>query len=102
MLDLLKDYAYKRADLLKLEATEKAVTLIGTVAVIVLTLFSALFFIILLLFGIGFLIGAYLNNYGYGLLIVAGFYLLIIMILFLKRNAIKNYIANKIIESIEE
>lgn len=102
MLDLLKDYVYKRADLLKLEATEKAVTIIGTVAVIVLTLFSALFFIILLLFGIGFLIGAYLNNYGYGLLIVAGFYLLIILLLFMKRNAIKNYVANKIIESIEE
>ena len=102
MLDLLKEYAYKRADLLKLEATEKAVTLIGTIAVIVLALFSALFFIILLLFGIAFLIGAYLQNYGYGLLIVAGFYLLVMLILFVQRNAIKNYIANKIIESIEE
>lgn len=102
MLNLIKEYAYKRADLLKLEATEKAVTLIGTIAVIILSLFSALFFIILFLFGIGFLIGTYLNNYGYGLLIVAGFYLLIIFALFLQRKAIKNYIANKIIESLEE
>ena len=102
MLDLIKEYAYKRADLLKLEATEKAVTIVGTVAVIFLASFSALFFIILFLFGIGFLIGEYLNNYGYGLLIVAAFYLLILVLLFVKRNAIKNTIANKIIESLED
>lgn len=102
MLNLIKEYAYKRADLLKLEATEKAVSIIGTMAVIILSLFSALFFIILFLFGIGFLIGTYLQNYGYGLLIVAGFYLLIILALYLRRKEIKNYIANKIVESIEE
>lgn len=102
MLNLIKEYAYKRADLLKLEATEKAVTIVGTIGVLVLALFSALLFIILFLFGIGFLIGSYLNNYGYGLLIVAGFYLLIILVLYVKRKALKNYIANKIVESIEE
>lgn len=102
MLNLIKEYAFKRADLLKLEATEKAVTLVGTLAVIILALFSALFFIILFLFGIGFLIGSYLNNYGYGLLIVAGFYLILMIFLYLKRKGIKNFIANKIIESIEE
>lgn len=102
MLNLIKEYAYKRADLLKLEATEKAVTIIGTIAVLVVALFSALLFIILFLFGIGFLIGSYLHNYGYGLLIVAGFYLLIILVLYVKRKALKNYIANKIVESIEE
>ena len=76
MIDLIKEYASKRADLLQLEATEKSVTILGTVIYIILILFSALFFIQLFLFGLAFLIGSYLNNYGYGLLIVAGLFLI--------------------------
>lgn len=102
MLDILKDYAYKRADLVKMEVTEKSVTLIGAITFIILAAFTALFFVILLLFGIGFLIGAYLNNYGYGLLIVAAFYLLVLIFLFMKRNTIKNMVANKILESLND
>ena len=57
MIDLIKEYASKRADLLQLEATEKSVTILGTVIYIILILFSALFFIQLFLFGLAFLIG---------------------------------------------
>ncbi len=102
MLNILKEYAYKRTDLLKIEATEKSVMLIGSITFIILTVFTVLFFVILLLFGIGFLIGAYLNNYGYGLLIVAAFYLLILILLFLKKKTIKSIVANKILESLDD
>ncbi|WP_234111668.1 MULTISPECIES: phage holin family protein [Chryseobacterium] len=102
MLHLIKDYAIKRADLLKMEVTEKSVTLIGALAFLVLTAFSALFFVILLLFGIGFLIGEYLDNYGYGILIVAAFYLLILLVLFWRRKSIKEQVANKILESLND
>lgn len=102
MLDILKDYAYKRADLLKMEVTEKSVTIIGMITFLLLASLTALFFFILLLFGLGFLIGTYLNNYGYGLLIVAGFYLLVLIALFIKRTAIKNMVANKILESLND
>lgn len=102
MLDLVKDYATKRADLLKMEVTEKSVTLIGAFAFLVLAAFTALFFVILLLFGIGFLIGAYLDNYGYGLLIVAAFYLLVLLLLFCRRKSIKEKVANKILESLND
>jgi hypothetical protein len=101
-LDILKNYAYKRADLMKLEATEKSVTLIGAITFLILATFTSLFFMILLLFGIGFLIGSYLNNYGYGLLIVAAFYFFVLIFLFMKRKAIKNIVANKIIESLDD
>lgn len=102
MLDLFKDYVHKRADLLKLEVTERTVTLIGALTYIILASFSALFFLLLLLFGIGFLIGAYLNNYGYGLLIVASFYFVILVFVFVKRKVIKEMVANKIIESLDD
>lgn len=102
MLDILKDYASKRVDLVKMEVTEKSVMLIGGITFLILASLSALFFVILLLFGIGFLIGSYLDNYGYGLLIVAAFYLLILVFLFAKRRTIKNMVANKILESIDD
>ena len=102
MLNLLKEYAYKRADLLKLEATEKSVTILGTVIYIVLALFSLLFVVLLLLFGLGFLIGTYLDNYGFGLLIVAGCFLIISALVLMNRKAIKNRAANKILESLDD
>lgn len=102
MLELIKEYAYKRADLLKLEATEKSVSILGTVIYIILALFSALFFMLLFLFGIGFLIGTYMHNYGYGLLIVAGLFLLILILVIAMRKSIKSMVANKILESLED
>lgn len=102
MIDLIKEYASKRADLLQLEATEKSVTILGTVIYIILILFSVLFFIQLFLFGLAFLIGSYLNNYGYGLLIVAGLFLIALIVVLKNREKIKNTLANKILESFED
>lgn len=100
MLDLLKEYASKRMDLLKMEATEKSSLTAGTITYLAIAAVAALFFIILLNIGLGLLIGFYLGNYAYGLLIMAGFYLLILIIVLLARNSIKNGIANKIIKAI--
>ena len=100
MLDLVKEYASKRMDLLKMEATEKSSLTAGTITYLAIAAVAALFFIILLNIGLGLLIGFYLGNYTYGLLIMAGFYLLILIIVLLARNSIKNGIANKIIKAI--
>ncbi|ACU07730.1 hypothetical protein FIC_01282 [Flavobacteriaceae bacterium 3519-10] len=100
MLDLLKDYASKRLDLLKMEATEKSSVSAGTFTYFALAAVAGLFFLILLNVGLGLLIGSWIGNYGYGLLIMAGFYLLIIVIVFAARKSIKNMVANKIINSL--
>jgi len=100
MLDLLKDYASKRLDLLKMEATEKSSVSAGTFTYLALAAVAGLFFLILLNVGLGLLIGSWIGNYGYGLLIMAGFYLLIIVIVFAARKSIKNMVANKIINSL--
>lgn len=102
MLEIVKDYAQKKLELIKLEATEKSVTTAGLVTVFALVGVAALFFIILLNIGIGLLIGAYLGNYGYGVLIVAGFYLLLMIIFLLSKNAIKNSIANLLLKSLNK
>lgn len=100
MLDLVKEYSSKRLTLLKMEATEKSSVTAGTITYLTLAAVAALFFIILLNIGLGFLIGTWVDNYGYGFLILAGFYLLLILIVFAARNAIKAAVANKIIKSL--
>ena len=100
MLDLVKEYAEKRIDLLKMEATEKSSVTAGTFTFLAIAAVAGLFFLILLNIGLGLLLGYYLDNYAYGMLIMAGLYLLIIIVVFLARNSIKNAVANKIIQSL--
>ena len=100
MVDIVKEFATKKLDLLKMEVTEKSSLTAGTLTFLVCTAVAGLFFLILLNIGLGLLIGYWLGNYAYGLLIMAGFYLLIMIILFAARNLIKYKVADKIIKLI--
>lgn len=102
MIDLIKEYVSKRADLLQMEATEKSVNILGTLIYFTLLLFAIFFFALLFLFGIGFVIGSYLNNYGYGMLIVAGLFLLILIAFLANRKTIKEKIANKVLTTFQD
>lgn len=102
MLELLKQYAGKRIDLLKLEATEKSVSVAGIAAVASITALFGLFFLILLLVGLGLVLGRYLDNYGLGVLIMAAFCLLLIVLVFLLRKTIKDKVANSILKMLED
>ena len=97
MLDLIKDYASKRVELLKMEATEKSSLAGGSIAFIAAFAFLFLFFFLLFNIGLGLLIGYYLDNYGWGVLIMAGFYLLLMLILFAAKKSLKMAVADKII-----
>lgn len=97
MIETLKGYILKRIELLKIEAVEKTSLSAGTVSFIIILLISSAFFIILLNFGIAFLIGTELNNFSYGFLIVAGFYLLLIILTVILKRWIINFVANKVI-----
>ncbi len=98
MIDTLKDYAEKRLELLKLQATEKSSLGAGNLVFIILVSITLLFFIVLLNIGLGLWIGSLLGNYAYGLLIMAGFYLLLTLILFALRKAVLNSVAGSIIK----
>ena len=100
MVDIIKDFASKKIELLKMEATEKSSVTVGTLSYLIIAAVAALFFIILFNIGLGLLIGSWLGNYAYGILIMAAFYLVIIIITFAARNTIKNNVANKIIKFI--
>src|SRR5690606_10205146 len=97
MLDLLKDYALKRVDLLKMEATEKGVLTVSTIILSVVMAVFALFFLILLNIGIALLIRSALVCNAYGFLIVAGFDLLVVLSLVLAGKSIKDMIGKRLI-----
>ena len=100
MINLIKEYFEKRIELIKLDATEKTLKVIGAAVPFIIVIVLLVFFLFLLNVGIGFLIGNALENYGYGFLILAAFYLLVILLAYLFRNNIKTLIVNKAIKNI--
>jgi hypothetical protein len=98
MIETIKEYATKRIDLLKIEATEKSSLSAGVIAYLVVLLVAFGFFIILFNFGIAFLIGRAMGDQSYGFLIVAGFYLLVMIIIMIFKKKIVNYVADQVIK----
>lgn len=98
MIETIKEYASKRIDLLKIEATEKSSISAGVIAYLVILLVAFGFFIILFNFGLAFLIGKALDNYSYGFLIVAAFYFVVMILVATFKKRIVNMVANKVIE----
>lgn len=98
MIETIKEYASKRIDLLKIEATEKSSLSAGMITYLVVLLVAFAFFIILFNFGIAFLIGKAMDNYSYGFLIVAAFYLLVMILVVVFKKRIVNSVADQVIK----
>lgn len=102
MIDTIKEYANKRLELLRLEATEKYSLTIGVIFFISFVLIIGIFFILLLNISLGLLIGFFIGNYAYGLLIMSAFYFATLILLFVFRKSIITGIANKYIKYTNE
>ncbi len=102
MIELFKEYTEKRLELLKLQFTEKSSLTAGKLLYLTSAVIALLSFILLFNIGIGFYIGSLLGNYAYGLLIMAGMYLLAFIIVIYKRKEIKNTFANWFIKLIND
>ncbi len=98
MIETIKDYASKRIDLLKIEATEKSSLSAGVITYLVVLLVAFAFFLVLFNFGIAFLIGKALNNTAYGFLIVAAFYMVIMFFIIAFKKKIVNSVADQVIK----
>jgi len=98
MIDIIKDYTTRRLDLIKLQFTEKSSLSAGIIAFLSILLIAFSFFIILFNFGIAFLIGQSLGNAAHGFLIVAGFYFVLMIIVFLMKKKIVTVVANQVID----
>lgn len=100
MVETLKEYATKRLDLIKIQATEKTSISAGIIAYLIIFLIAFAFFIILFNFGLAYLIGKALNNTSYGFMIVAGFYVVVMIAVAVFKKKIVNLIADKVVQFI--
>lgn len=99
MVKILKDYIENHVELLRLDATEKTLKIIGvSVPLLIMTIMGS-FFIILLNIGLALMIGKWIDSYALGFFILSGFYLLIMILAYFFRNNIKDAIIDKAIEA---
>ena len=99
MVKILKDYLENHVELLRLDATEKTLKIIGvSVPLLIMTIMGS-FFIILLNIGLALMIGKLIDSYALGFFILSGFYLLIMILAYFFRNNIKDAIIDKAIEA---
>ncbi|WDF46025.1 phage holin family protein [Chryseobacterium sp. KACC 21268] len=100
MIDLVKRYISKKIELIKIEVIEKSAHTAGSVIIIAVAGTFISFFFLLLNLGIAFWIGEELNKLSFGFLIVASFYLLLAVIIFILKKYLKLFFVNLIIKVI--
>lgn len=101
LIDELGRYAETKAELWKLKAIDKTTDIVSSLLSQLLIIIILLIGLMALNIGIALLIGKWLGAAFYGFFVVAGFYLLVGLILFLARNSlIKTPLNNAFIDKL--
>lgn len=100
MIGLVKDYIEKRMSLVKLEVTESSANVMSVVIYFLVILGFGLCFLAFLGVGLGLLLGSFLGNYAYGLLIMAGLFLLGGLCAMTAKKSIIEILKNRLISTI--
>lgn len=94
-----KDYAELRLELMKLEASAKVSNVVSGIASAVVIGLLALFVLLFASVGVAWWIGQANDNPSLGFFIVAGFYLVLGVVVYFMRNAIKLPIVNSLLQT---
>jgi O-antigen/teichoic acid export membrane protein len=98
LIDKSKDYLDTKIELTRLKTIDKSADVLSTVVVTVSILFVSAVLILFASLGVALLIGKMLGAYHYGFFIMAGFYAIILLVIYVKREKwIKTPIANELI-----
>lgn len=101
VIEKLKQYLILNFELIKLQATDQASVIGASLISSLIVGISAFLFIFVLSIGLGFYISSVLGNMYAGFLIVAGFYLLLTLILFIgRKKMIEKPMRDKIIQKL--
>lgn len=100
MIGLVKDYIEKRLNLVKLEVTENSASVMSIVIYFLVILGFGLCFLVFLGVGLGLLLGSFLGNYAYGLLIIAGLFLLGGLWVMIAKKSMIETLKNRLISTI--
>ena len=103
LIERVKIYVETRIDLLRLKAIDKSSSFLSLLVSMIIVILMSFIFIMLLSVGVALLLGEMLGKTYYGFFIVAGFYLLVGILLFAFRNKwLKDPIANSLIKNLTD
>lgn len=104
IVERLTEYIHVKTEQFKLKLIQGFSTVLANVISFAFLAVFGILFIFFLSFGLGALLNSVLNSAFYGHLIIAGFYLLVILIIFLlmKSNRIKGWFESLILKAIEK
>ena len=98
LIDKSKDYLETKIELTKLKTIDKSADVLSTVVVTVSMLFISVLLILFLSLAAALFLGKMLGAYHYGFFIMAGFYAIVLLVIYVKRDKwIKTPIANELI-----
>jgi hypothetical protein len=98
LIDKSKDYLDTKIELTKLKTIDKSADILSAVIVIVSMLFISSLLILFVSVAVALLLGKMLGAYQHGFFIMGGFYAIILLLIYVKREKwIKTPIANELI-----
>ena len=98
LFEKAEEYVKTNIQLAKLKATDKVADIVGSIVTQIAIVILGFFFLLMLNIGIAFWIGSALGQTHLGFLIVAGFYALISLLIFIfRKTIIKTPISNSIV-----
>ena len=98
LIDQSKDYLETKIELTKLKTIDKSADILSTVVVTVSMLFISFLLILFVSLAAALFLGKILGAYHYGFFIMGGFYAIILLLIYVKREKwIKTPIANELI-----
>jgi len=101
LIDRVKSYVETRIDLLRLKAIDKSSSFLSLLISMIIVILIGFIFIMMLSIGVALLIGHLLGNTYYGFFIVAGFYLVVALLIFsFRKKWLKEPIANSMIKNL--
>ena len=101
--DHVRDYVQTYVQLAKVKATKGASTAVSGIVIGIVAFFFAFFFLFFLAFGLGWWFGNLVENRAAGFFMVAGLFLLLVLVLFaIRKKVIVPMIRNMIISKVYE
>jgi hypothetical protein len=98
LFDQSKEYLETQIELTKLKAIDKSSDIVSTAIVMVAVIFLGSLFVIFISIALALMLGNWLGSNLYGFLIVGGFYGVLLLLIYLKKDKwIKTPIANGLI-----
>ncbi len=103
LVDHLKEYVETRIDLIKTDAADRLSTTASSIASIFILMITGLLFLLFVSVGCAWLITQYTGNAAIGFFSVAGFYLLVSLVVYAKRDSlIKIPVVNAILKQLTD